>query len=178
MIVSHHGQTRIWQPQASGNTRGCRRCTILITSTPSWRPTRNVIETDVAADGNWTNYTPSIGRKLWKKSATECMATSQRRIPLSFLLSGGLDSATCLAIAKRDQGFADAHDQLSVRATSPLRARQRARADRRRILEAASHRVDRHRSGAVWRVRVDRQRRMRSAEKRIRVDSTSATRYL
>jgi len=26
----------------------------------------SVIETDISADGNWTNYTPSIGRKLWK----------------------------------------------------------------------------------------------------------------
>lgn len=26
----------------------------------------SVIEQDVGADGNWTNYTPAIGRKLWK----------------------------------------------------------------------------------------------------------------
>ncbi|MEM6780074.1 MAG: HD domain-containing protein [Planctomycetota bacterium] len=26
-----------------------------------------IIESDVAADGNWTNYNPSIGRKLWKR---------------------------------------------------------------------------------------------------------------
>lgn len=27
----------------------------------------SIIETDIAADGNWTNYNPSIGRKLWKQ---------------------------------------------------------------------------------------------------------------
>lgn len=27
----------------------------------------SIIETDVAADGNWTNYNPALGRKLWKE---------------------------------------------------------------------------------------------------------------
>ena len=31
----------------------------------------SVIETDIAADGNWTNYSPSIGRKLWKADVSK-----------------------------------------------------------------------------------------------------------
>lgn len=30
----------------------------------------SLIENDVAADGNWTNYNPALGRKLWKEMQT------------------------------------------------------------------------------------------------------------
>ena len=66
LIVSHHGQLEFGSPKLPVTLEAVTLHHIdnldaKITSYTS------VIESDVAADGNWTNYTPSIGRKLWKK---------------------------------------------------------------------------------------------------------------
>jgi 3'-5' exoribonuclease len=66
LIVSHHGQLEYGSPKLPVTLEAVALHHIdnldaKITSYTS------VIESDVAADGNWTNYNPSIGRKLWKK---------------------------------------------------------------------------------------------------------------
>ena len=66
MIVSHHGQLEFGSPKMPLTLEAVALHHIdnmdaKITSFTS------IIEADVAADGNWTNYNPSIGRKLWKK---------------------------------------------------------------------------------------------------------------
>ncbi|NND96257.1 MAG: HD domain-containing protein [Pirellulaceae bacterium] len=66
LIVSHHGQLDFGSPKLPVTLEAVTLHHIdnldaKITSFTS------VIESDVAADGNWTNYNPSIGRKLWKK---------------------------------------------------------------------------------------------------------------
>ena len=66
LIVSHHGQLDFGSPKLPVTLEAIALHHIdnldaKITSFTS------VIEADVSGDGNWTNYTPSIGRKLWKK---------------------------------------------------------------------------------------------------------------
>ena len=66
MIVSHHGQLEYGSPKLPVTLEAVALHHIdnmdaKITSYSS------VIEADVAAGSNWTNYTPAIGRKLWKK---------------------------------------------------------------------------------------------------------------
>ncbi|MFK8114617.1 MAG: 3'-5' exoribonuclease YhaM family protein [Rubripirellula sp.] len=66
MIVSHHGQIEFGSPKLPVTLEAVALHHIdnLDAKLSSYT---SVIEADVAADGNWTNYTPSIGRKLWKK---------------------------------------------------------------------------------------------------------------
>lgn len=66
LIVSHHGHLDFGSPKLPVTLEAVALHHIdnldaKITSYTS------VIETDVSTDGNWTNYNPSIGRKLWKK---------------------------------------------------------------------------------------------------------------
>ena len=67
MIVSHHGIQEYGSPKIPVTLEAVALHHIdnLDAKMASYT---SVIETDVAADGNWTNYNPSIGRKLWKKS--------------------------------------------------------------------------------------------------------------
>ncbi|QDT08873.1 3'-5' exoribonuclease YhaM family protein [Planctomycetes bacterium K23_9] len=65
LVVSHHGQLEYGSPKLPVTLEAVALHHIdnldaKITAYTS------VIESDVAADGNWTNYNPSIGRKLWK----------------------------------------------------------------------------------------------------------------
>ncbi len=66
MIVSHHGQIEFGSPKLPVTLEAValHHLDNLDAKLSSYT---SVIETDVAADGNWTNYNPSIGRKLWKK---------------------------------------------------------------------------------------------------------------
>jgi 3'-5' exoribonuclease len=66
LIVSHHGQLEFGSPKIPLTLEAVALHHIdnLDAKIASFT---NIIETDVAADGNWTNYNPSIGRKLWKK---------------------------------------------------------------------------------------------------------------
>ncbi|WP_197454775.1 3'-5' exoribonuclease YhaM family protein [Stieleria varia] len=66
LIVSHHGQLEFGSPKLPVTLEAVALHHIdnLDAKLSSYT---TVIESDVAADGNWTNYTPSIGRKLWKK---------------------------------------------------------------------------------------------------------------
>lgn len=65
LIVSHHGSQEYGSPKIPVTLEAVALHHIdnldakLATFT-------SVIQQDVAADGNWTNYTPAIGRKLWK----------------------------------------------------------------------------------------------------------------
>ena len=66
MIVSHHGVLEYGSPKLPVTLEAVALHHIdnLDAKLTSYR---SVIKTDVSADGNWTNYNPSIGRKLWKK---------------------------------------------------------------------------------------------------------------
>ena len=66
MIVSHHGQLEFGSPKVPLTLEAVALHHIdnLDAKLSSYT---TIIDTDVAADGNWTNYNPSIGRKLWKK---------------------------------------------------------------------------------------------------------------
>ena len=66
MIVSHHGQLEYGSPRLP-QTLEAVALHYLDNLDAKIASFTSVIESDVAADGNWTNYTPSIGRKLWKK---------------------------------------------------------------------------------------------------------------
>jgi 3'-5' exoribonuclease len=66
MIVSHHGLLEFGSPRLPVTLEAValHHLDNLDAKIVSYT---SVIESDVAADGNWTNYSPSIGRKLWKK---------------------------------------------------------------------------------------------------------------
>jgi 3'-5' exoribonuclease len=66
MIVSHHGQLEFGSPKLPVTLEAVT-LHHLDNLDAKLAAYTSVIEADVAADGNWTNYTPSIGRKLWKK---------------------------------------------------------------------------------------------------------------
>jgi 3'-5' exoribonuclease len=66
MIVSHHGQLDFGSPRLPVTLEAVA-LHHLDNFDAKLSAFTNVIETDVAADGYWTNYNPSIGRKLWKK---------------------------------------------------------------------------------------------------------------
>ncbi|KAA1260362.1 3'-5' exoribonuclease YhaM [Rubripirellula obstinata] len=66
MVVSHHGVLEYGSPKIPVTLEAVALHHIdnLDAKMASYT---SVIEADVSADGNWTNYNPSIGRKLWKK---------------------------------------------------------------------------------------------------------------
>lgn len=66
LIVSHHGQIEFGSPKLPVTLEAValHHLDNLDAKLSSFT---SVIESDVAGDGNWTNYNPSIGRKLWKK---------------------------------------------------------------------------------------------------------------
>jgi 3'-5' exoribonuclease len=66
LIVSHHGKIEFGSPKLPVTLEAValHHLDNLDAKLASYT---SVIEADVAADGNWTNYNPSIGRKLWKK---------------------------------------------------------------------------------------------------------------
>lgn len=66
MIVSHHGIQEYGSPKIPVTLEAVALHHIdnLDAKLASYTA---VIEKDVSADGNWTNFNPSIGRKLWKK---------------------------------------------------------------------------------------------------------------
>ena len=66
LIVSHHGQIEFGSPKLPVTLEAVALHHIdnLDAKIASYT---SVIEADVSADENWTNYNPSIGRKLWKK---------------------------------------------------------------------------------------------------------------
>lgn len=66
MIVSHHGQLEFGSPRLPVTLEAVA-LHHLDNLDAKLAAYTNVIDTDVAADGNWTNYSPAIGRKLWKK---------------------------------------------------------------------------------------------------------------
>src|SRR6056297_3536391 len=64
-IVSHHGQIEYGSPKLPVTLEAVA-LHHLDNLDAKLAAYGSVIEGDVAADGNWTNYHPAIGRKLWK----------------------------------------------------------------------------------------------------------------
>lgn len=66
LIVSHHGELEYGSPRLPSSLEAVALHHIdnLDAKLSSYI---SVIEQDVAKDGPWTNYNPTIGRKLWKK---------------------------------------------------------------------------------------------------------------
>ena len=66
MIVSHHGQLEFGSPRVPMTLEAVALHHIdnLDAKITSFS---HLIDSDVSADANWTNYIPSIGRKLWKQ---------------------------------------------------------------------------------------------------------------
>ncbi len=66
LIVSHHGQIEFGSPKLPVTLEALtlHHLDNLDAKLSSFRA---IIDADVAADASWTNFTPSIGRKLWKK---------------------------------------------------------------------------------------------------------------
>jgi 3'-5' exoribonuclease len=66
MIVSHHGQYEYGSPKLPVTLEAValHHLDNLDAKIASFKA---IIDTDVAAEPNWTNYQPSIGRKLWKR---------------------------------------------------------------------------------------------------------------
>ncbi|MEO1615089.1 MAG: HD domain-containing protein [Planctomycetota bacterium] len=67
MVVSHHGQLEYGSPRVPATLEALALHHIdnldaKITSFTS------LIDADLTSEGNWTNYIPSIGRKLWKST--------------------------------------------------------------------------------------------------------------
>lgn len=65
LIVSHHGTQEYGSPKIPVTLEAVALHHIDNLDAKLAAYT-NIIQRDVAADGNWTNYNPSIGRKLWK----------------------------------------------------------------------------------------------------------------
>lgn len=65
LILSHHGQLDYGSPKIPMTVEA-----ILLHHLDNldakMAAADSIIETDISADGNWTNYNPSFGRKLWK----------------------------------------------------------------------------------------------------------------
>jgi 3'-5' exoribonuclease len=67
LVVSHHGQIEFGSPKLPVTLEALTLHHIdnLDAKLSSFR---SIIQADVASDETWTNYSPSIGRKLWKKA--------------------------------------------------------------------------------------------------------------
>lgn len=70
LIVSHHGQIEFGSPKLPVTLEAIALHHI-DNLDAKIAACSSIIESDVAADGNWTNYNPAIGRKLWKKRGDE-----------------------------------------------------------------------------------------------------------
>ena len=70
LIVSHHGELEFGSPRlpATLEAVALHHLDNLDAKLASFT---SVIESDVSGDGNWTNYSPALGRKLWKKRTNE-----------------------------------------------------------------------------------------------------------
>lgn len=66
MIVSHHGQLEFGSPRLPVTLEAVA-LHHLDNLDAKLAAYTHAIETDVSTEGNWTNYNPAIGRKLWKK---------------------------------------------------------------------------------------------------------------
>ncbi|WP_404310446.1 3'-5' exoribonuclease YhaM family protein [Neorhodopirellula lusitana] len=66
LVVSHHGMLEYGSPKIPVTLEAVALHHIdnLDAKLASYTA---IIDRDIAADSNWTNYTPAIGRKLWKK---------------------------------------------------------------------------------------------------------------
>jgi len=65
MILSHHGLLEYGSPKVPLTLEAIALHHIDNLDAKIAAAT-SIIDTDVSADGNWTNYNPSFGRKLWK----------------------------------------------------------------------------------------------------------------
>lgn len=67
LIVSHHGQIEFGSPKLPVTLEALtlHHLDNLDAKLSSFR---SILQADVASDPHWTNYSPSIGRKLWKKA--------------------------------------------------------------------------------------------------------------
>ncbi len=65
MILSHHGLLEYGSPKVP-LTLEAMALHHLDNLDAKIAAATSIIETDVSADGNWTNYNPALGRKLWK----------------------------------------------------------------------------------------------------------------
>ncbi len=65
LILSHHGQLEYGSPKVPSTLEAIALHQI-DNLDAKLAAAISVIETDIAADGNWTNYNPAMGRKLWK----------------------------------------------------------------------------------------------------------------
>lgn len=65
LILSHHGQLEYGSPKVPLTLEAILLHHIDNLDAKMASAT-SIIQTDVATDGNWTNYNPSLGRKLWK----------------------------------------------------------------------------------------------------------------
>lgn len=65
LVVSHHGQIEFGSPKLPVTLEAIA-LHHLDNLDAKLAACTSVIEADVSVDGNWTNYNPSIGRKLWK----------------------------------------------------------------------------------------------------------------
>lgn len=65
LILSHHGQLEFGSPKVP-LTLEALALHHLDNLDAKIAAATSVIESDVAADGNWTNYNPAMGRKFWK----------------------------------------------------------------------------------------------------------------
>lgn len=73
LILSHHGQLEFGSPKVP-LTLEALALHHLDNLDAKIAAATSVIESDVAADGNWTNYNPSMGRKLWKTGVSTSTA--------------------------------------------------------------------------------------------------------
>lgn len=67
LIISHHGQLEFGSPKVP-LTLEAIALHLLDNLDAKIAAVTHIIDTDIAADGNWTNYNPALGRKLWKPS--------------------------------------------------------------------------------------------------------------
>jgi 3'-5' exoribonuclease len=67
LILSHHGQLEYGSPKVP-MTLEAILLHHLDNMDAKLSASGTIIEADVAADGNWTNYNPALGRKLWKSA--------------------------------------------------------------------------------------------------------------
>jgi 3'-5' exoribonuclease len=65
LILSHHGQLEFGSPKVPLTLEAILLHHIDNLDAKLASAT-SIIQTDVASDGNWTNYNPTLGRKLWK----------------------------------------------------------------------------------------------------------------